>query len=97
MWKQKKNDYRFKVGRDGDVLKSLFQCDLCWFKNLKRRDPIINGIADTELLVFIRRATLDILWSRSVNTVQYTKGNTLKGIRMCEELNVSPIYPSLKP
>lgn len=79
------------------MLLAPFQCDLCWFRNLKGRDPVGDGLADDELLMFIRRVNLDILWSRSVSTVQSTKGNILKGLRMCKELVIPPTYPSLGP
>ena len=89
--------FRFKVGRDGDMLQSSFQCDLCWFRNLTARDPTRNRIADKYLFVFIRRKNLDIFWSRSVSTVQSIKGSILKFIRMCEELTVTPTNPLLGP
>ena len=38
VWKRKRDELRFNVGRDGDMLLSPFQCDLCWFRNLIGRD-----------------------------------------------------------
>ena len=61
VWKKKSNQAKFLVGRDGDMLLSPFQCDLCWFRNLLKRDPVEGKLQDTNLLAYIRRANLDML------------------------------------
>ena len=43
--KRKEDKERFMVGRDGDMLMSPFQCDLCWFVNLKRRLPLRGSVS----------------------------------------------------
>ena len=45
-----------------------FQCDLCWFRNLQKRDPVSTSYKDSMLLIHIRRVNLDLIWSRSPNT-----------------------------
>ena len=45
-----------------------FQCDLCWFRNLQKRNPILSSHSDVLLLGHIRRVNLDIIWSRSRTT-----------------------------
>ncbi len=44
-----------------DNLVKPFQCDLCHFRNLFGRDPVINLGQDVRVLKFIRRANLDAL------------------------------------
>jgi len=47
-----------------------FECDLCSFRNLNRRDPIWANAKDNYTLVCIRRANLDAFWSRESSTVE---------------------------
>lgn len=63
-------DRRFGTGRDGDHLMTPFQCDLCHFRNIRFREPIIMNDKDHRLLIFIRRANLDAFWSRETTTVK---------------------------
>jgi len=55
---------RFLVARKGDHLTCPFQCDLCHFRNIQKRNPIHNKVEDMRLLRCIRRANLDAMWSR---------------------------------
>jgi len=48
---------------------TLFQCDLCQFRNMKRRDPDPMSFLDRKLFQYIRRASLDSLWAREPATV----------------------------
>ena len=64
-----KEDDMYAVARDGDTCMVPFQCDLCHFRNLMGRDPLLGNIADDESLCLIRRANLDAFWSRTSNTV----------------------------
>jgi len=60
----------FKTARDGDHMMGFpFECNLCHFRNLARRDPIIDSDKDVFQLVCIRRANLDAFWSRRPSTV----------------------------
>ena len=45
-----------------------FQCDLCHFRNIQHRDPSNSG-QDKTLLLFIRQANLDAMWSHEPGTV----------------------------
>ena len=86
VWKQTRDKDRFLVGREGDMLMPPFQCDRCWFVNLKRSLPVEGKLGDENLLTYIRRVNLDILWSRSPSTVNTNKGNFSKTLRMCHSL-----------
>ena len=63
-----KEDYDY--GRLGDAYMCPFQCDICHFRNLKRRDPQGSNVQDVRLLVAIRRANLDAFWGRASSTVE---------------------------
>ena len=47
-----------------------FECDLCHFRNLNRRDPEHGDARDDWTLLCIRRAILDAFWSRETSTVR---------------------------
>lgn len=59
---------RFQEARDGDHFMTPFQCDRCHFVNVRKRFPI-GSEQDKLLLLCIRRAILDSLWSRERSTV----------------------------
>jgi len=46
-----------------------FQCDLCHFRNIQRRDPLVGNVKDSLSLRCIRRANLDAMWAREPTTV----------------------------
>ena len=64
-----KEDDMFAVARPGDAVMVPFQCDLCHFRNVMGRNPLLGNRADDESLWLIRRANLDAFWSRTSNTV----------------------------
>jgi hypothetical protein len=47
---QDKHNYR--KARNGDFLMCAFQCDLCHFRNIQKRDPGREDPADVFLLFF---------------------------------------------
>lgn len=59
----------FWTAREGDTNMVPFQCDLCHFRNLQGRDPVLEVPTDNFLMKMIRRANLDAFWSRTSNTV----------------------------
>ena len=72
VWKRKTDEGRFMRARDGDMWAAPFQCDWCWFINLKGREAITGSNKDERLLGYIRRVNLDIMWSREPGTVRIT-------------------------
>ena len=46
-----------------------FECDLCHYRNIRKRDPNLGNQKDTYLLMVIRRANLDACWARASSTV----------------------------
>ena len=47
-----------------------FQCQLCYFRNLKGRNLVVTSDKDHRLLRFIKHANLDAFWSRTSTTVE---------------------------
>ena len=89
-WKKKKDVARFLNARPGDMLSSPFQCDDCWFWNLRRRRPDRSNPTDTMLLRLIRRANLDVMWSRESSTVISTLRDLLATARIQVDLGILP-------
>eukprot|EP00984_Skeletonema_dohrnii_P004388 scaffold1564_cov78-Skeletonema_dohrnii-CCMP3373.AAC.2 len=51
---------------------TTFECDLCHFRNLNKRDPEYTSGKDRLTMTAIRRANLDAFWARESSTL---KGN----------------------
>jgi len=60
---------RFLKARAGDHFMCQFQCDLCHFRNIQRRDPVIGNVKDSLSLRCVWRANLDAMWAREPTTV----------------------------
>ena len=63
---------RYQRGRDGDCWVCPFQCELCHFRNVYRRDPVPESRTDSNFVIYCRRANLDAMWARSSATVAKT-------------------------
>ena len=59
MEEEKEEENEFNYGRVGDYLMVPFQCDLCVFRRLQKRNPVEINKKDRKLLAYIRRANLD--------------------------------------
>lgn len=70
VWKKKSDENHFDVARHGDTLFAPFQCDFCWFINLKGRLCNPRRIEDRLCIAVIRRVNLDMFWSREQSTVR---------------------------
>ena len=68
-WVRARDELRYRIGRSGDHLITPFQCGICHFRNIQKRDPIADDPCDRLLMKNIRRATMDALWSREPATV----------------------------
>jgi hypothetical protein len=61
---------RYRCGRDGDYLMGVpFECDLCSFRNVCGRQPLLGNFKDQYTLTCIRRVQLDVMWAREPHTV----------------------------
>ena len=93
MYDDPSDERRFKTGVD---LITPFQCDLCVFRVLYKRNPRRTA-GDKENLAVIRRMNLDAIWSREPSTITKNIGymNTL--ITTCESSGFEPQLPRLGP
>ena len=97
VWKKKGEERRYVEGIDGAFLVTPFQCDHCWFVNLERRVPNKHSFNDLRLLGYIRRANLDVMWSRAPGTIANAKNSIKHLLRSWEELNMRIDLPELGP
>ena len=90
-------DRMFMSARDGDHVMSLpFECDLCQFRNVAKRDVDWKSKQDIYQLVCIRAASLDAMWSRERHTVE---GN-VRRMRLdlknaLPELSIAELFPKM--
>ena len=87
---------RYKTGIDGSHLMTPFQCDICIFRNLYKRNPR-RVTMDKENLTVIRRMNLDSIWSREPSTIAKNTQGLARLIRTCEGSGFAPELPRLGP
>ena len=87
----------FLEARDGDHLMVPFECDVCIFRKLKGRDPIIDNPQDSLLQECIRRANLDACWGRARTTVNQNKNKVNMALRYSEELGLEGTFEHQGP
>ena len=92
-----KEDNRFLRARAGDMLMVPFQCEICHFRNMEKRDPARGDAKDDEVLEYIRRASLDAFWSRETSTVKKNLGILWRAENFCERLSLKSVSPPLGP
>ena len=80
---RKDMDDWYTCARAGDHLLTTFQCTLCHFRNIYKRDPVYESREDEWAQLCITRANLDAFWARRSSTV---KGNLLEVIRLMKIL-----------
>jgi len=89
VWHKKKGDEDcFLYVRGGDHYMCTFQCDLCMFRMLQRRDPLEGSNVDTVMMECIRRVNLDALWSREPSTVAGNLSKAREVLRVRKELGM---------
>ena len=86
----------FMHARKGDEFMTSFQCELCHFRNIQKRDPKANS-PDIVVLSYISRANLDSFWARKSSTVIRNRGLVIKSLAMAEELNLPRPFPDRGP
>ena len=86
---------RFKEARPGDHLITPFQCDVCHFVNIQKREPHKDNYPDDELLMNIRRAVLDSFWARERGTVVANERSRKKLISVLAEVGIDNPYGDL--
>ena len=89
-WKRKKLNKQFLIGINGAHLMQPFQCDQCWFRNLQGRYPVYGSYKDTQLLAYIRRVNLDLIWSRAETTSYMSPFR--KALKVDQALGITPTH-----
>ena len=97
VWVKPGDETRFEQGHEGDHLFYPFQCDLCWFRNLKGRDPVERNGQDTLFLITIRRIILLGMWGSEPSTTNAHRLNVIRGVKICQLVGLPPNYPPLRP
>jgi hypothetical protein len=90
-------DVRCMEGRNGDNLLCHFQCDLCHFRNIKKRDPFASDLKGLNILCGIRRANLDAFWTRRPGTVKRNLTLMLRIVKVQDEAHGIPTGQILCP
>ncbi len=93
-----KKESLFLCARPGDTLMTPFQCELCHFRNVKGRNPILNNERDQKALLMCRRANLDAFWARTAATVSSNLSDLKQLIKHSSGLwGVVPSLPARGP
>jgi hypothetical protein len=95
-WGPQEDVTQYTHGRNGDHMVTPFQCDLCIFRNLQRRNPVA-GLQDDLLLCFICRVNLDALWGRESTTVASTLRGSRQMVTMWRQVGLTPVFPKIRP
>ena len=85
------------MARNGDWLIAPFQCDQCHFINIYKRVPLEESEHDKLILLFIRRANLDMFWSRTGLTVASNLRSIKEILKFSRELNLPVSLSVLGP
>jgi hypothetical protein len=91
------DERRFKEARAGDHLMVPFQCPLCHFRNIMKRDPWKDDELDKEIEKFIVRATLDAFWGRETSTVNKNLNEAKRQERTNSRLRMPSGTPPMGP
>jgi hypothetical protein len=75
---------------EGAHLCILFQCKVCWFRNLEVRDP--RGESDDEYLACIRRANLDAMLGKSPLMIRAHRRETIAVLENSRLIGKTPAY-----
>ena len=92
------DETRFVEARAGDHLMTQFQCELCHFRNIMGRNPLVEiHDGDRELMADFRRANLDAFWSREPTTVRANLSESLRGEKYGERTGMPSVTPEMGP
>ena len=85
------------IARNGDWLIAPFQCESCHFINIYNRAPIPTSEHDKLVLLYIRRANLDMFWSRTDSTVRLNIRLIKEMLKISQELALPVPFSPLGP
>ena len=87
-------ELEYNQARAGDHLLTAFQCDICHFRNIQGRDPLLQRHQDRSLMLCIRRASLDAFWGSRPGTVAGHLKEFKTFTRISEELGIDQPFRS---
>ena len=97
-WGAKGKELRdYQEAREGDALLTPFECDLCVFRRLRGKDPVLGRQQDRFLLDLIRRANLDAFWSRARSTVAQNLSKVKLLLEFSKTAEVDSLFMSRQP
>jgi hypothetical protein len=96
LWRKKKDERRFLTARKGDMLCAPFQCDFCWFVNLKGRSFDERRAEDRLNLGLLRRVNLDVMWDKEPSTVGSMLQVFLRAHTAARHLGIMPSFLTSK-
>jgi len=89
---------RFVKSRPGDFLMTPFQCEVCHFRNITKRDVDVNSEQDINLIMDIRHANINANWSRETSTVLANLSQVQKIERIGRDFyGLASVTPPLGP
>ena len=86
----------YLVARPGDWIVAPFQCEACWFINVYNRRPTTR-LADVVALDTIRRANLDMFWSRASSTLKSIMSQVKDTISRCNAAGRRVVLEEMEP
>ena len=86
----------FLVARPGDWILTPFQCERCWFINLYERQAL-DSVSDLVVLDTLRRANLDMFWSRTTSTVKGSMSSIKDTIARCKAAGRKVALEGMEP
>jgi len=96
-WKGRIDNMKYLEGRDGDHILAPFECEICIFIKLKGRYPQKGAEKDALLCDVLRRANLDVFWSRERATIANNVRNARKLCKMSAQVGMGGPFLSNGP
>jgi hypothetical protein len=92
------DETRFKIAQAGDHLMTPFQCELCHFHNIFKREPETYDLEEVETIEFLHRCCKDALWSRETSVVENNLRKAMRGRKSARfkfpgEMAIPPMGP----
>jgi hypothetical protein len=86
---------RLNFGVEGVHAVLPFQCELCWFRNLEGKDPVMS--VHNLYLKCIRRANLDAMNAKARTTVAHHLGFVRDAVKNASSIGRTPFFPVRGP
>ena len=88
-------EIRYFVSRKRDYILALHPCDKCWFVNFCGHCPDSGSLAYIQSLVALRRANLDIFWSRGTSKIHGILGYAKELVNRAREADIAISLPTI--